>query len=625
MDIAIVGAGPRGLSVAERLVAHAIESKTEITIKIFDPYSIGGRVWDPAIPYNKSMLMNTVSSQISMFVDDSIENPGLIVKGPNMYEWMQQDAETFIASHPEFNDYRDQLKLGSGDYTNRGLMGVYASWFYQRTLERMPNNVTLRFVQDKIVEMKKSRGKFKLTTEDQDNNWSADFVVLATGHAHNKLSKEEASFNKFAEQNDLTYVRPGHPSEANLDIVAPKENVIVRGLGLSWFDYMAEFSLGRGGKFTRSLKGELKYKKSGKEPIIFAGSRGGMPLTARGINKKKPSELYEPLFFTRENLDSLIDPKKKTITYDDFFALFDKEIQYKHYLNVSQDSDYRSKLSEAKEMLNEMSNAEAVDFEQIARNHGVLDRQIWNWQQLLYRSSFVDDKEDLSKWFVKYLDRDIEDAKKDNINAPYSGAFDILRDVRDSIRYIVEHDYFETQEYAKFLANFTPINVLLSVGPPIERIEQMRALIKAGVLTILGPGIAVETDDDKKVYVATTKRGERVEAKQLVEARLSSTNINTVDEPLQKQLLKDGIIQSTTLTNGKKKMKLGAVDINRETFHYIDKNNRQVKNVYSFGIPHEGLKWFETVIPRPGVNTVVLREASQISNLIFEAIEAKNK
>ena len=75
MQVAIIGAGPRGLAVAERLINLA-EEATQLDIQIFDPHAIGGRVWDPFLPQNQQFLMNTVIDQITLFNDDSIENGG---------------------------------------------------------------------------------------------------------------------------------------------------------------------------------------------------------------------------------------------------------------------------------------------------------------------------------------------------------------------------------------------------------------------------------------------------------------------------------------------------------------------------------------------------------------------
>lgn len=603
----------------ERLVAKSIEEKKELNIKIFDPFSIGGRVWDPRIEKNKTMLMNTVSSQVTMFVDDSIKDVGLIVRGPSLYEWMQNEASGFININPEFEAYRNQLNLGAGDYPSRGLVGIYELWFFQKTLERMPNNVTVRFLQDKVIRLNKKGKNIFVETESGENNEKSDFVVVATGHAENKLNKEESSLNIFAKKNDLLYIPAGHPAESILDSIHSKENLIIRGLGLSFFDFIGELSSGLGGTFKRDSKGILKYKKSGSEPIIFAGSRSGMTLQARGVNAKEPSELYKPEFFTIKNINLLKQSNGK-ILFNDFYNLFDKEIQFKHYSNVANDPDFRNLVSNSREMLNTMKKSDSKEFSAIANKHNIPQNQIWDWNLLLNGASTVDKKDDLKKWYLKFLDDSIADSKKNNIAAPFSGAFDIIRDIRDTVRYVIENDYFETQEYVKFTKKFTPINVLLSVGPPLLRVEQLRALIKADVLTILGPELEIATDLKNKSFIAKTKRGEKIKAKQLLEARLSPTNIKDVKEPLQKQLLFDEMIVPVTLTQGKKPLTIGAIDINRDSFLYINSKGRQVQNIYSFGIPHEGLKWFETVIPRPGVNTVVLREAVQISNNIFNKI-----
>lgn len=67
MKIAIIGAGPRGIAVTDRLIAKANQENINIDITLFDPYSISGRVWDPAIKLNHSLIMNTIVDQISFF------------------------------------------------------------------------------------------------------------------------------------------------------------------------------------------------------------------------------------------------------------------------------------------------------------------------------------------------------------------------------------------------------------------------------------------------------------------------------------------------------------------------------------------------------------------------------
>ena len=72
--VAIVGAGPRGTSALERLCASAPEflaPGAQLTVHIVDPSPPGaGRVW--RTEQSDQLLMNTVTSQVTLFTDDSI-------------------------------------------------------------------------------------------------------------------------------------------------------------------------------------------------------------------------------------------------------------------------------------------------------------------------------------------------------------------------------------------------------------------------------------------------------------------------------------------------------------------------------------------------------------------------
>ena len=62
---------------------------------------------------------------------------------------------------------------------------------------------------------------------------------------------------------------------------------------------------------------------------------------------------------------------------------------------------------------------------------------------------------------------------------------------------------------------------------------------------------------------------------------------------------------------------LGAANINKQTFEVINRDGETINHLYLYGITLEGLKWFGTVIPRPGVNTLVLREGAWIAQRIL--------
>jgi hypothetical protein len=75
----------------------------------------------------------------------------------------------------------------------------------------------------------------------------------------------------------------------------------VLGLGLSFYDVMAALTIGRGERFEAAGDG-LQYEPSGREPLVVAGSRSGVPVPARGRNQKPPDYVYVPLLFTRSRM-----------------------------------------------------------------------------------------------------------------------------------------------------------------------------------------------------------------------------------------------------------------------------------------------------------------------------------
>lgn len=617
MQVAIIGAGPRGLAVAERLVNLA-EDDTKLDIQIFDPYAIGGRVWDPFIPQNQQFLMNTVIDQITLFNDDSIENGGKPLPGPNLRQWLAEQAPTFLAAHPEFAPAYQQevarLKQ-PGDFATRGMMGVYAAWFFDWLTQRVRPNQTLTFTQQAVTQVTPIAQKFQLTLAD-GTQILADQVVMALGHSDDTLSAEEAAFKAFAVQHQLKYVAPTHPAEADLSVFDEKDTVIIRGLGLSFFDYLFALTVGKGGQFVRNDVGELRYLPSGHEPHVIAGSRGGFPLHARGVNEKDTSELYVPKFFTLPALDALRAAGGGHLQYADFEKLVVKELTYKYILNQLELMPNQLPYDQAEALRQALLTSD--DLAATAQSFGLTDVPAFDIDLIRHPARDLAEDVDYPTWFKAYLRADIADAKLGNKHAPFAGAFDIMRDIRDRIRYIVEHDYFDADEYEKFLSQFKPFDVLVSVGPPLERLEQLLALIEAGVFEVTAPQIHVGMDTEKQQFVARDARQQEFRGNALIEARLGATNLAISKNPVIENLRAQGLLVQPTLTRADgSTYQLGAPTFDRQTFEVIDKNGHKVPHLYIYGITLEGLKWFGTVIPRPGVNTVILREGAWIAQRIL--------
>jgi hypothetical protein len=616
MKIVLVGAGPRNLTLAERLLSHAQKTTEPVDITLYDPFPIGGRVWNP--DQNPTFLMNTVTQQLTLFTDPSVPNRAQALYGPNFYEWATTQAAEFIKLRDYDNEavFMDELaRINPNRFTSRALFGVYGQWFFEHLGAHLPGNVTLSYERKSVLDVTRNADGSYLVSFDDDTTTEADRVVMTLGNTDIQLTDEEQTFAEYADSHDdLLYLAPTHPNEAALDEVPARKPVVLRGLGLSFFDYLARLTINRGGRFARDDKDVLYYLPSGREPQIIAGSRKGLPMHARGVNQKFHAEGYQPLFFTNENLDRLAEARHGQLTYDEFFNLLRKELEYKHYQNTVNDlaitwpfnaNDFMAAL------------AASDDLNATARQYGVPEEYIMDWERILNPVSAVPDEVAYDDFMMNYLSWDITDAYKGNDDAPYAGAFDMLRDVRGVIRHYLDMGYLSGDEYQKFLAHFNPFNSLISVGPPVLRVEQMRALIEAGVLTVAGPGLHVEAVDDH--YVATDDRGEKWVTDTLVEARLFNVSLAQSTNPLLANLRERGILSAGVFDKADgSKLVVGGARMDKDSLTVMDVKGDLVKGLYIWGVPTEGWSWFTTFAPRPGVNDKNLRDADKIAYNIFK-------
>ncbi len=100
LDVCVIGVGPRGLSVLERLCANArrFPALGALTVHVVDPHVPGpGQVW--RTDQSRHLLMNTVACQVTVFTDDSVDMAGPLAPGPSLYEWARAIGAR-AAAHP---------------------------------------------------------------------------------------------------------------------------------------------------------------------------------------------------------------------------------------------------------------------------------------------------------------------------------------------------------------------------------------------------------------------------------------------------------------------------------------------------------------------------------------------
>ncbi|WP_207695399.1 hypothetical protein DOK67_0001755 [Enterococcus sp. DIV0212c] len=610
MKIAIVGGGPRGLSVLERIVEWS-RGEQVIQITMFDPYGPGGKVWREDQPL--SLLMNSVASHVTLFTDETLSTKGPIAKGPNLHEWAQREAVSFIKKHNFENRVallEECENLGPNDHCSRVFYGLYQKWFYEYIQSRMTEQTSVKFFKDTVRAVKMQESKFLVYTKAVET--TVDTVVLALGHQENELIGNEKELATYASEHRLFYSSPKNAADAYLEAITENKPVLVRGLGLVFDDYLTLLTSERGG-FFEEQNGELVYHPSGREPQIIAGSGRGIPYHARGRNQKGYGQEYQPRFLKEKSLNKF--KRKEQFSAEQFFELLKKEVEFAYYSALVAANYPKVNQARFSEEFIRTKGAESV-----LEKYGINKKDFWNWSTVQHPDQQLEEEESFQDFILEYLNWDLIMAKKGTLSGPFAAALDSLKDLRDEVRFMLDHELFSDEECKKWLWDwFTPLNSFLSIGPPLERIAELKALIKAGILTLIGPEMKIETEAGS--YVGYSKRFPMNKYKThfLIEARLPKTANQYSLNPLVKQLLRDQIASLHVLELSSGEIyRTGALSVDRKTNQIYSKLGEPVTGLYCYGIPTEGVHWLTAATARPGTDPWNLREADVIAESIFE-------
>ncbi|HEY0117260.1 MAG TPA: FAD/NAD(P)-binding protein, partial [Cellulomonas sp.] len=293
-EVAVVGGGPRGVAVLERVVAHARSRPPGVRLRLHlvEPHEPGpGSVWRVDQP--AELVMNTDGSHVTLFPDPSVEVLGPTVPGPTLQEWCRlalalladsprADVDPEVArvfaegpapTRTELDPVRDRLTaVLDGAFPSRAVYGLYLRWFFGRARALLPDGVEMVVHRTRAVACAPAAGgRYRLDLAD-GTRLVVDAAVLATGWL---AARRETRAG-------LRHLPPGNPLDQGLETVPPGTHLAVRGFGMNFFDAMVLLTVCRGGRFVPSgPDGSLSYRPSGAEPVLHVGSRRGVPFRGK--------------------------------------------------------------------------------------------------------------------------------------------------------------------------------------------------------------------------------------------------------------------------------------------------------------------------------------------------------
>ncbi|MFE5175489.1 FAD/NAD(P)-binding protein [Streptomyces sp. NPDC056634] len=505
-SLVIVGAGPRGTGILERIAANAPEyAGLELDIHLVDPFPPGGgRVWRQA--QSSLLWMNSQSQDVTMFTDDTVELDGPVLPGPALHEWADLDGRAFA---------------------DRQLQGAYLRWVYERSVAALPPGVTVRHHPRRALRVSGPReGRQQVWLDGRARPLLADTVVLAQGHLDAELDQEQRELSAYAREHGLVHLPPDFTADSDLSALAPGEDVLVRGFGLAFVDLMVLLTEGRGGRY----EGDT-YIPSGREPVLHVGSRRGIPYHSKIGYDWTGERPPLPRFLGPAEIDELLARPDGYDFRRDVWPLIDKELGFAHYHRLFTAhpgrtavawADFEEKYAAAEPLSAELQAlvVSAVPDPADRLDLRALDHPLDGVRHTSY--------EELQEGLRGYITADLE-RRHDPAHSPDLAVFLGLLSVYGQVVRLGDigswwHGFFS----------------YLASGPPGPRLRQLLALSRAGVVKFAGADMRVTAEDGVFRATSATVPGSVIEARALVEARLPHPTLARTRDQLLRELYEEG-------------------------------------------------------------------------------------
>ncbi|MGY0055871.1 FAD/NAD(P)-binding protein [Streptomyces sp. LZ34] len=614
-DAVVLGAGPRGVSVLERLVARAPATGPALRVTLVDPYPPGaGRVWWRGQP--PQLLMNTMVADNTVFPDDSVRLDAPVATGPTFSEWLRDiaarghrdSAATEFAAHADDRDYAPRRVYGSylvdaleriralgGDRVRIEVRTAAA-----RSVAAAPDSPGTAGSSAAAGLSSSFDGGYDIALDD-GTRITARAAVLATGHLEAPRPPIPGP------PSDVLHLPGGHPADYALDAIAPGAEVLLRGGGLNAFDVLALLTLGRGGRFD-----DRGYTPSGREPRIWITTRRGVPFHARvdtpGV--RVPTAFLTPervaALAARERLDFRADVLP-SLTADLELAWYDRVLAL-HVGQLADPEALRRALSVPPGPDRDAALGAAVpeplrlDLDAIA--------------EPLRGRRFAHPAE-LGAWWARHLDADLAAATDPRL--PPSAALAVaVRQARPALRTLITAGNLSGESYRRdVLGWFNGFANFVSGGPPALRVRQLRALLAAGVVALLGP-VRPGTRGTSAVVEDFAVRPDAV-----IDAWLPGTDVGADGPGAVRRLIADGVGRAHRLPAAEPcaaPLPTGALDVRARDGRVRRPDGTVHDALFAVGVPLEGVRWTTAIGARPGTDADFFHETDRVAKELLRGL-----
>lgn len=665
-SIAVIGAGPRGASLIERIGAHLSDLTSPVFGQHFDLHVIdeaesgAGRIW--RTDQTRELCMNTLADAVTLFTETTSTVGGPVVPGPTLYEWsllvlgdtepppplddrLQADLAAIPDAHrAQFGsfpvreglaaDYRDELLVTRPEaHPSRALYGEYLAWCYQRAVAALPAGTRVIRHRSRAIGITRGVSNDRIDLAD-GTTVGADAVIIAAGWLPRELSAAEQVFaRQVAADPALVWVAPGSPVEQDLTPVPDGAHAIVRGLGMGFFDTMALLTIGRGGRFVEepSAVGGLRYEPSGREPILHVTSRRGVPFRSKTLYGSLPPRTEQRLL---RAVDWDLAPRP--INFDRAFwprIVADAYLSYYTTLHRVRPEAFSVPLDTVIAGIEGAVATDAAGTTPLSVPAGTapLDTMAVALNALIApsipdpadrfdllrdmhpASEQFGSPESYDAWVRDWVAEDLSEAAQGRESALKAGLWSVST-ARAVANRVGSFGGFDAESRASGFAMLLAVGGMVGSGPPAFRNRQLLALVEAGLVHFIGPAARVTITPEGFTAESPTVDGSRVAANVLIDAWMHFHDVAVSADPLAQSLLEAGRGRAFHIdARDGRRVATAGFDVDAATGRAVRADGSLDNSVHIAGIPVDETLHDTVISPMPGTDPPMLRETDRVA------------
>ncbi|MEW2437946.1 FAD/NAD(P)-binding protein [Streptomyces caniferus] len=614
--IVVVGAGPRGIGIVERLTAR--RPRKSGTLHLVDPHLEGGRIWRP--DQSPLLWMNSRCADITMFPDRDATCTGPVVTGPTLYEWATSAASR---SCGDAAVAAEAAGLAPGSYASRRLCGAYLTWCLHTALSTLPAGWNARLYARRADRVSRQPDGTLRVHLDDGRILPADRVVLAMGNLEGPLTPEQRALGRFAADTGAGYLAPDCAADLDLGDIPGGGTVLVRGMGLAFLDVMALLTEGRGGSFHRDTTGVLRYEPSGSEPLMVVSSRRGLPLRPRPVVAARTVAPDKPVFLTGDAIADLVDrmtvsagEHRRTLVAELWNAV-GKEMAWGHYRELFTTCPDAADIGwEA--FAGEMADAApgTASWSALGAHIGVPEHRFVLPDPHSPGLGPMTGADELAQWMSRTLARWVARATDPRHSTDSAAHRALVRTVETIAGVLTGNGPTMSPAARGVLDRLTRLARTTSAAVPCLRIEQLAALAREG--TVRFAGARPEVGASRQANTFTLRTGtlptETFAARHLIDAWIPDSDVVGDRSGLLARMTCDGLaraIPGATPVHGAK------IATCPDTYQVLDAQGRGSTRIVAVG-DHASAGALGA-LSRPGTDAAFFRQNDIVASRLLDA------